>query len=286
MTQEEFSKKLQEMEIPQEVCLDEKLSEEAHSLFRGCIGRCNWVCYKTRPDTCFDTWSMSTKVQNPTWQDVVDVNKLVRKIKHHASTSLVLNRMRKPVRVVAYTDASFNRHRTEPSIYAGIFMLSDFDVDYDQDLYTSDPKLDGQKTKELLCNASPCYWRLRVVKRRVDNIMECETLAISWSTCVARYLTGLVTELGLNEKQYLKPVILNDNNSTISHLRSGNKANNPRLTVLWSTLCDSFNRGEFGLRHICGKTSNISDVLTKQKSPILTLLLKCLRLGKSYIPSR
>ena len=130
------------------------------------------------------------------------------------------------------------------------------------------------------------YWRLRVVKRRVDNILECETLSIAWGSVVARFLTGLVMELQLS-RQKIPPLLLNDNQSSVSHVATGNKHANPRLNVIWSTLCSSFSKNEFVLRWLCGKNENLGDVLTKAKSPVLLpKLLKALRTGKIFIPAK
>ena len=46
--------------------------------------------------------------------------------------------MKKNCRIIALTDASHNRHTVSPSMYAGLFYMSDFDEDFDQNVFTND----------------------------------------------------------------------------------------------------------------------------------------------------
>ena len=79
-------------------------------------------------------------------------------------------------------------------------------------------------------------------------------------------------------------LLLNDSNSAITHTKSTNKHANPRLNVLWAALRAAYERNEFSLRFICGKTLNLADVLTKIKSSLSDVFLRVLRLGKVVIP--
>ena len=135
-------------------------------------------------------------------------------------------------------------------------------------------------------NATPIFWRLRQIKRRVDTIMDCETLSVAYASNVSRYLTGIACEMGVIKNKSVRPLILNDNNSCVTHIKSNNKPHNLRLSVLFNTLSRSYTKGEFSLRWICGKTRNVADVLTKDKSPLWQLFMKALRDGKLFVPRR
>ena len=74
--------------------------------------------------------------------------------------------MKKNCRIIALTDASHNRHTVSPSMYAGLFYISDFDEDFDQNVFTNDHHaFSGDDFTDRLINASLIYWRTRVVKR-------------------------------------------------------------------------------------------------------------------------
>ena len=112
--------------------------------------------------------------------------------------------------------------------------------------------------------------------------MDVETIAIQYGSAGAQYLTNMLKELGMNKS--LKPIVYNDNNSTISHIRSSNRHANARMNVLWSCLRQEFTQNKFNLKFLCGKTLNLSDMLTKAKSGMLNLYYKCARLGQIFVP--
>jgi len=118
-----------------------------------------------------------------------------------------------------------------------------------------------------------CYWKCRVAKRKVESILDMETLAIQYGNQVGTYLNHILVKLGLN-KSKLKP---------ITHISSGNRHANARLNVIWQCLREGYDRNLFGLRHISNEY-NLSDTLTKVKSNVSDLFRKCLRLGKLYLP--
>ena len=76
--------------------------------------------------------------------------------------------------------------------------------------------------------AIPIYWRSTSIKRKITTIMDAETIAIQFSYNIGQFLKGFLVELGLGLNT--DPVcILNDNNSTISHIKTTNTHKNPRL---------------------------------------------------------
>jgi hypothetical protein len=216
--------------------------------------------------------------------DVVSVNKVVRTAEHHASVGIRVLPMGSDCRIISLLDAAYNRHIETPSIYAGLFYISDWQSDYDQVLFTADPE-HASESQPILVKGTLIFWRARIVARRVDGILDVETLSIQYGSVVAEYLHNMLMEMGL-AKKWIKPILFNDNNSTITHIKSTNKHNNPRLNVMWSTLRTAYNKNKFGLRFICGKTKNLSDCLTKVKSSISNLFYRCLRLGKMFVTFR
>lgn len=48
---------------------------------RGKIGQLQWIARQSRPDICYDTGILATKVNSATVKDLVETNKIVKKLK-------------------------------------------------------------------------------------------------------------------------------------------------------------------------------------------------------------
>jgi hypothetical protein len=150
-------------------------------------------------------------------------------------------------------------------LFGGFFYLSDLEEDYDQNLFTQNPATADMEAGPRWVNGSLLYWRMRVVQRRVDTIMDVETLALAYGSVTAEYLNNMKKEMQLSNRE-IKPLIYNDNQSTVTHIRSTNKHKNPRLNVLWAQLREAYTNNQFALGWLCGKAENTSDILTKKSS--------------------
>ena len=230
---------------------------------------------------------VASSITTATWADIHALNKMIRTLNFHASCGITLNKLHGPLRILAITDASYNRHTVQPSLYSGLFYLSDMgaDFEFNQELYTANPSNCKRKDTVKLVNASLLSWKTRKIVRRVDSILDCETLAIQYSSNACEFLKGLAIEFGLMSASS-KPIIYNDNMSTISHICATNRHNNDRLNVIWSALRQGYNENRFGLKFICGKTLNIADCLMKLRSPLADLFYRTLRLGKVLLPAK
>ena len=71
------------------------------------IGRLNWVASLSRPDIPYDVCELSTSLKHATVKNILDANKVVKKLK---SDSLVLKFQsinEENVKIVVYSDSSF-----------------------------------------------------------------------------------------------------------------------------------------------------------------------------------
>ena len=284
VTQENYIASLVEIPIPESVSLSSPLDPERHALYRAAVGKLQWVIWKTRPDLSFAAWKLSTRVGSPCWDDVSALNKTIRTANFHKSTCLKFRPMKNHMKIVALTDATYNRHRVEVPLFGAIFFLVDStDAEFDQMLFSQDPQKSKEAKTYQFVDASPIYWRVRQVKRRIDSILDCETLSVQYGTNTAQYLTGLATEMGI---KCGRPTIYNDNNSCVSHIKSSNKSANARLNVIFNTLSESYSNGKYALYHICGKERNIADIFTKSKSNMTNLFYRSLKIGKLSLPKK
>ena len=94
------------------------LSEQ--SLFRAMYGQLNWVSSQSRPEVYY----LSTKLNKATVDDFNQANKVIRKVKRQ-SIILTLNKLKKPLRLVAFCDASFANLKDGASQGGYIIFLMD-----------------------------------------------------------------------------------------------------------------------------------------------------------------
>ena len=127
------------------------------------------------------------------------------------------------------------------------------------------------------------YWRVREVQRRVDDILDVETIAVTWGTNVATYLSFMALEIGLT-RVFRRPLILSDSKDLITHIRSTNKHKNLKLNVVWHNLRTAYTQNQYALRWICGKSWKISDTLTKLKTGLAKLFSQTMRTGIIFVP--
>ena len=65
----------------QQICDNEKSTE-----YRQLIGKLNWIANQSRPDIYFNVCHLSSKMKSRTIGDLINVNKVLRKIKENPMT--------------------------------------------------------------------------------------------------------------------------------------------------------------------------------------------------------
>ncbi|CAD7940144.1 unnamed protein product [Amoebophrya sp. A25] len=288
--QEFYTQKITQIDIPQGVALSTPMGDSL-TLYRSLIGRLNWITFRTHPEIAYDVHACSKKCTSATWQDAVTLNKVARRAIYNRSMRIMVN----PDpggrwQIVCFSDASYPRPSSKhvlpspPCVGVVIFLAN---MGPDSDTFSVDQLHCVQPVNPVksrhVC-AIPLYWRSRDVTRKIETVLDAELIATQFGYNLSKYLQGFAIELGLSQPS--DPVLVyNDNNSNISHIRSSNRHSNPRLNSLWSCLRTYYQDGKMVLRHICGKTLNFSDVLTKPSSPLISVLTKVIFRGKIYIPS-
>ena len=276
VSQENYCEKLEEVKFVDS-------PEEDVKTWRGAIGRLSWIAHKTRPDLLTEV-IQSASITAPTRTDFDRLNKTLKRAKYNKGICICFQPINSKdgLQVIGLTDASHNQNKVTESRYGGIFFLCPKQSDFDQNVFKNTTETSKHGKVETV-KASPVFWRSRSVKRRVDTIMDVETLSIHWGTQILFYLQSIAVEIGLVHPS-TKAVIYNDNKATVSHIKSNNTHDNPRMAVIWGVLRDGYTSNHFGLGHIT-KDLNLADAFTKLKSPIETLLIKALRLGQLWLPA-
>ena len=88
--------------------VDVKIPKEEISAIRSLVGQLNWLSGISRPDISFDTCNFSTKVNDMKIRDVIELNKVVKRVKNENNQILFPSLDPNTIQLVVYTDANFN----------------------------------------------------------------------------------------------------------------------------------------------------------------------------------
>ena len=86
--------------------VDRTLTKDEQDILRYEIGQLLWVSNQTRPDICFDTANLAVNISKSTTKGISNLNKVINKLKKD-SYVLTFKHLKKPVKIVVYTDAAF-----------------------------------------------------------------------------------------------------------------------------------------------------------------------------------
>ena len=139
-----------------------------HSL----IGQLNWVASQSRPEIAYDVCELSTSLKHATVKNILDTNKVVKKLK---SDSLVLKFQcinEENVKLLVHSDSSFG-NLPDGSSQAGYTIL------------LADDKR----------HFSPLTWQSKKIRRIVRSTIAAETLALMDGADSALLLSALFCEI-------------------------------------------------------------------------------------------
>ena len=233
--------------------IDDQLTEAEKTQFRGLVGQLNWICGISCPEISFETCLASTKTNTPSVRDVARLNKVVKQIKNSNSnlTFPVLNINQ--VKLIVYTDASFNNLPNGGSQAGHIVFLSDSTG-----------------------RSCPIAWSSAKIKRVVRSTLAAETLALADGYSTAVYLQKLLSRiLPSIEKETI--CAITDNKSLYDNVGTSHRVSDRSLIIDVSYIREKIERNELQLRWEDG-SKQLSNVLTK-KGASPELLRTTLRTG-------
>ena len=105
---------------------DVKIPQEDISVIRSLVGQLNWLSGILRPDISFDTSNTCTKVNSMKIRDVIELNKVVKHVKNEKKQILFPTLDLNTIKLIVYTDASFNNLPDGDSQGGHIIFLTDF----------------------------------------------------------------------------------------------------------------------------------------------------------------
>ena len=228
---------------------DRPINESEMSMLRCAIGQLNWLACITRPDIAFDVSVASSSIKNATVTNILAVNKIISKVKntecHIRFPKLDLN----SIKLVSYSDASFNNLQKAGSQGGHIVFLTD------------------DKS-----NCCPIEWKSNRIKRVVRSALAAESLACADCVDTVVYWSGALQEI-LNPPNQMPESII-DSKQLYDNLRS-TKAVSDRLLRLDINLIQE-NLLRNNVKITWTKTEkNLSDILTKSgvcSRPVLSTI--------------
>ena len=249
-SQDSYIDSMEEVEIQQKTDKSRVLSEDEQALFRKICGQLNWISTQSRPDIAFDVCQLSTRLNTATVQDILQANKVLRKVKQNRF-SLKYVALKQPWKLVVYCDASYANLKDGSSQGGMIIFL-----------------VDGEG------RASPITWISKKLRRVCRSTIAAETMSLLDAVDTSVWLSHLLDEL--KDKQLHTTEIYTDNMSLTEAVHSTKAMEEKRLRVDIAALRESVKRKEITVNLVDTK-SQLADVFTKQGVNTQTLIdtLKC-----------
>ncbi|PIK39346.1 hypothetical protein BSL78_23810 [Apostichopus japonicus] len=116
LTQNSYIESITEIPVPAaRVAQKEFLLKQSEvTQLRGAIGQVQWASNQTRPDISYDALELSTTTKEPKVKDLLQANKVIKKIKMKQSHILFPNLGdQEQLRLVVYCDASYANYKME-----------------------------------------------------------------------------------------------------------------------------------------------------------------------------
>ena len=170
------------------------------SQLRSLVGQILWAANQTRPDISFDACMLAAKLKNARAQDILDANKVVKKVK---SETVKLR---------------FQHLGTTENIRLGVF----------SDASLANLPNGSSQGGNIICRlgengkASPLSWKTKKIRQIVKSTLTGEALAISNAVDAAVFLAGLYSEFMFNSMSpgLLPIVCITDSHSLLDALKS------------------------------------------------------------------
>ena len=148
---------------------DLKIPQEGILAVQSLVGQLNWLSGISRPDISFDTCNISTKVNNMKVQDVIELNKVVKCVKNEKNQILFPTLDPNTIKLVLYTDVSFNNLLDSGSQGDHKIFLTNFHN-----------------------KCCPLIWNSSKIKRVVCSTLAAETLALNEGCETVLYLSQIL----------------------------------------------------------------------------------------------
>lgn len=234
--------------IPLEKCrlLEQSgpLSRSEYEACRSKIGQLLWVARQTRPDVMYDVSSLASMMKHATVKTIVDINKVIRKLKS-SSIGLKFQYLGRTesLEMVIFSDSSLG-NLPDGGTQGGHLVL----------LMGEDGRF------------SPLTWQSKRIRRIVRSTLAGETLALSDGIDSGLFLATLFVELttGQTKPEMLPIRCITDNKSLYDAVQSTKFVADKRLRLEISNIKEIVQSGQIKQLEWKNARLQLADCLTKR----------------------
>ena len=215
-----------------------RLTPEEVTSLREAIGQLNWLSCVTRPDISFDVSVLSSNVKEATISDLLQANKVIKRVKNERSFIKFSELDLDSLHIVSFSDASYNNLKNGGSQGGYIIFLVD---QYN--------------------NCCPVEWKSNRLKRVVRSALAAETLACADSVEACKHWQNVIKEV-LNQEHCVKVLHHTDSKSLTDHLDGSKVISDRLLRVDINVIRENMESSGMEVINVEGE-DNVSDILTK-----------------------
>ena len=214
------------------------LSASENKAYRAAVGSLNWICQQTRPDVSFDVLEFSLKLKSAAVEDLLRVNKCIKKVKL-ADVHLLFRKLDlKSARLVSWSDAAFANLSDKVSSGSGYVIML----------------VDGRNA------CCPLVWRSNKIKRVVKSTIAAEALVFDDALGHALYFQELFKEV-LNSD--IKILCVSDSDNLVKAIGSSHQVEDRRLRLDIASIKQAVCEKDIDVLHVPGKKM-VANCLTKR----------------------
>ncbi|XP_066911985.1 uncharacterized protein [Clytia hemisphaerica] len=204
------------------------------------VGQMNWAATQTRPDILFDCCELASKMKNATVADILDANKVLKKLQNDVMIKLPPLKDINHLKFVVHSDASYANLNDGGSQGGYIILLSD-DI-----------------SKKL----SPIAWQSKRIKRVVKSTLAAEMLALVEAAESCYWLQSILNEVLGTEGCRIECYI--DSQSLYNAANSTTSLSDKRLRVDVAIIREMLQNNEISKLVWVPSKSQLADCLTKK----------------------
>ena len=241
--QDDYVKSLKAIEIAPKRKLQKTyaLSTGEYKQYRSICGQILWLAIQTRPDVSYDICVLSNYLSDPNVQNMVSLNKLVRKLHNSPGICLTFSRIvsiQQTWKIISYSDASYNSLPKNGSQCGYIIFISD--------------------SNHLVKN--PVAWKSIKIERKCQSSLEAECLALLKAVDHALFVQKTLQNLYQSAKS---EIVCHVDNKSLNDLLLGLKdPTEKRLICSMAPIKQMISKQEVNVKLIRTKEMP-ADILTK-----------------------
>ena len=239
INQKSYIQGLEAINVDSTVKKDTPLPEPLITPLRSLIGKLNWAISVSRPDLAYEVCRVSTKMGNPTMNEIHSLNKVVNWAKaNDVSIKFPNFSSFEDLYLIVFADSAFGNLGNGASQGGYIIFVSD-----------------GS-------NSAPICWSSHRIKRVARSTLTAETLIMVDAIDQAIYLSNIISALIYGRQQNIPIKCYTDSNSLFVASKTDNVVEEKRLLIELASIRESVEEGLIELNWVDTKRQ-LADCLTK-----------------------